>query len=900
MSDAVERALGRAAARVVDAAQRRPRAVLALALVLTAASGWVAATGLRVDSDPDRMTSPELPFRRTNAELEASFPELTDNLVVLVGADTPAAARAAAERLAGLLEGDAEHVSSVFLPGADPFFEAHGLAYLDLERLRWVGAEVEASAPLLVGLEGQPRLAELARIAAAGLAGDGADDLERSAIWLEALARSLEGHLAGAPRPLVWHELLLPPPPPPRNPQILLVQPTRDFRGFGPAEQSIAALRAAAARLEPGQGVRVRVTGDVAVLTEEMSMIRWQVVLASVGSLVLVAAFLLVALRSFRLFLATLSTLLVGLVWTAGFAALAVGHLNVLTTAFAVIYIGLGIDFGIHFALGFRERRALGEAPDTALRRCGRLVGSSLFFCALTTTIGFFAFLPTSYSGVAELGLISGTGIVLSLIATLTVLPALIALGLGRSGKLVQADRSAVDVALPGFPLRSPRAVLWVAALLGVAALFALPRIRFDSDPLNVRDPRVDSVRAMVEVLSDAETSPWTVEILARDLAEARALRPALEALPEVARVVTVDDFLPADPEAKGEILARARRALEPADPDPAAPGDLGGALAALREAVARDAARRDEDDWRPGVDALVEALARLDARLRDGPGPVDLARLERELFADLAPTLAGLRERLEAPPVRAEALPASLARRYLGREGRARVEVHAAENLRVPGALERFADAVRRVRPDAGGPAVGTVELARTIVGALREALAWALAVIVLLLLLLWRSVRFTLIALTPLLLGALLTAAAAVLAGLPLNFANVIVLPLILGIGVDSGIHFVHRHRLHLRQDADILHTSTARGVLFSALTTLASIATLGFASHRGMASLAQLLTTGLTLVLLCNLIVLPALLARLDPARQASGEQAPAEAEAEPRTARRRVGDPAQGGR
>jgi predicted RND superfamily exporter protein len=211
------------------------------------------------------------------------------------------------------------------------------------------------------------------------------------------------------------------------------------------------------------------------------------------------------------------------------------------------------------------------------------------------------------------------------------------------------------------------------------------------------------------------------------------------------------------------------------------------------------------------------------------------------------------------------EDLPAPLRARYLAADGRARLEVFAREDLTRPEALERFADAVSAVRPDAAGAAVGTVALSRAIVEALREALIVASLVIVALVLLLWRSLRDTAITVAPLVLASVLVAALTVVADRPFNFANVIVLPLLLGIGVDSGIHLVHRHRLHLRQDRDILHTSTARAVLYSALTTFVSFATMMFASHEGIASLAFLLSAGIGLMLLANLWLVPALLAR-----------------------------------
>ncbi len=859
MYETVERALGRVAALFVDTAQRRPVAVLVAALLLTALASLLAATRLVVDPDPDRMTSAELPFRKTKAALEENFPELVDNLVVLVEAANAADARLAAKQLASRLKADPKHVAAVFLPGADPFFEERGIWYVDEDTLAWAADDLERAAPLLAALQRDPSLATLASVVAAGLEGheDWAESLDAGALWLEALARSLEGGLSGEARPVPWQDLLVPAPPiEEANPQTLFVLPSPEFVGFGPAVEAIRAVRAVAATLEPHEGLRVRVTGDVAIGTEEMSMIRWQVVAASFASLILVTIVLRVTLRSFRLFLATLATLVMGLAWTAGFAAVAVGRLNALTMAFAVLYIGLGVDFGIHFALGFREQRGRGAEPADALHASGSIVGSSLGICALTTAIGFFAFIPTSYTGVAELGIISGTGIFLSLLATLTVYPALIHLGLGKSRKLARVDPQSLSIALPSFPVRHPRPVLAVVALAALAALAALPQLRFDDDPLNVRDPRVESVQALNDMLERSEISPWTVEFLI-DEAELPAVRARLEELPEVGHVVSLDSFVPDDVEAKAVALRRATHALDPVSaPNPAGAAGLDAALARVRAATQ---AAAGDSEFTPGVDALAFALGRLagagDAR--------DTRGLEADLFGDLVPALADLRAKVSAPPITRDSLPESLVARYLARDGRLRAEVFAEGPLREPGAQARFADAVRSVRPEAGGPAVATVEFARAITGSLREAFGLALGVIALLLFLLWRSLRWTALALAPLLLGTLFTAAVAVWIGLPLNFANVIVLPLLLGIGVDSGIHLVHRWRLGLSGDVDILHTSTARAVFFSALTSIASFSTLGFASHRGMASLAHLLTLGLTLMLVCNLVVLPALL-------------------------------------
>jgi predicted RND superfamily exporter protein len=256
-----------------------------------------------------------------------------------------------------------------------------------------------------------------------------------------------------------------------------------------------------------------------------------------------------------------------------------------------------------------------------------------------------------------------------------------------------------------------------------------------------------------------------------------------------------------------------------------------------------------------------------LHGRLRDEANPPDVDALEEDLFGELPAVLEDVIDALPTRTVTPDDLPDDLKRRYLAPDGRARIEVFSAFHLADPGELERFSDLIHSVRPDAGGAVAGTVALGRAIVGSFRQALTTAVVVIAILLLVLWRSLKYTLITLTPLFVGAVATAAVSVFADIPFNFANIIVLPLILGIGVDSGIHLVHRHRMGLLGSQSLLRTSTASAVLFSALTTGATFATLALSHHLGISSLAQLLTVGIGLMVAANLIVLPAILTLID---------------------------------
>jgi hopanoid biosynthesis associated RND transporter like protein HpnN len=882
MRGSFERRFGGIAAALVETSRSRPRLVVALCALLTAGSVYVTATMLEIDTDKDRLLSPELRVGQSNRALAKAFPDLQDNLVVMVETDEPADARAVAEELAARLMEQPERYPGIFLPGDAPFYEDFGLYYLDRDDLDEVAVRVEKAGPMLATLADRPELAILLGAlthvveSAEGLSSigeDGSRILDRAALAVE---RFNEGGHA----PIAWEDLLFEDLGGEHaNPQLLFVRPAGDLTQLEPVLKAIMDIRAMARDLAPRPGLRVRVTGDRAVHSEEMSLVIGEVLLSSCVSLILVTLILLVCLQSLRLVIATLLTLLVGLTWTAGLAGLAVGHLNALTSAFAVVYIGLAVDFGIHLGLGYLEQRRRGKAPPLALRTTSENTGNSLFLCALTTAIGFYAFIPTAYIAVADMGIISGTGVLLGLLATLTLYPALIALGLGESGGATRPVLRRLEIRLPTFPIRHPRAVCGVAAAVTLACSAALTWVRFDVNPMNVRDPRVESVQALKDLLSDGERSAWTIEVLTQDLDEARELAARLEALEGVRHVNTLESFLPEDQAARLAIFQQMRSDLEsPVELTDDESGEGLDRLTALEVTIEGygvalniDAELRggigDDDPNVEGAERLRKALFALHGRLRDQVHPPNVDALEEDLFGELPALLEDVIDALPTQTVTLDELPDDLKRRYLAPDGRARVEVFSAFHLAKPGELERFSDLIHSVRPDAGGAAAGTVALGRAMVGSLRQALATAVVVIAILLLVLWRSLKYTLITLTPLFVGAVATAAVSVFADIPFNFANIIVLPLILGIGVDSGIHLVHRHRTGLLGAQSLLQTSTASAVLFSALTTAGTFATLALSHHLGISSLAQLLTIGIGLMVAANVIVLPAILTLVD---------------------------------
>ncbi|MDA0702922.1 MAG: MMPL family transporter [Proteobacteria bacterium] len=470
--------------------------------------------------------------------------------------------------------------------------------------------------------------------------------------------------------------------------------------------------------------------------------------------------------------------------------------------------------------------------------------------------------MPTAYIGLSELGIIAGVGMFIALFTNLTLLPAVLSLWpMRRVGPLRGLGSLA---GFEAFVVRRRRPVLLAALALGLAAAALLPSLRFDFNPMNLRDPETESVATALELMATGERPPYAITVL-RDSPQAAAEEAArLDAVPEVARTVTALDLVPADQFDKLDIIDGMALFLYPVlivPPSAAAP-DIDanrGALAEFRSELAVYVASGEDETG--AAAALTKALAAL-----GDPAELDadrLAELDRRLLGTLPARLTQLGESLSAVPFELDDLPLSLLRRYVAENGLSRVEVEPAEDLMDPGALRRFMGAVRAVAPDATGSPVLLLEAGDAVTGAMRQATVTALVVIALLLVLLLRSLRFTLLVLAPLLLSGVLTAAVSVLFALPFNYANVIVLPLLLGLGVASGIHLVFRARDE-GLGKPLLSTSTPRAVVFSALTTMASFGSLVVSSHNGTASMGELLTIAIGFTLLSTLVVLPALLA------------------------------------
>ncbi len=821
---------------------------------------------LGINTNTADMIADELPWRQTYRDFQAAFPQFSDTLSVVIDGATPDLAEQAAILLAERLAGEPELVAWVYRPGGGEFFDRNALLYLGTDELRVLANRLVEVQPFLGRLERDPSLRGLFDLIGDALADSSAPLEGALASALSDLSAAIRATLEGRYFSLSWFSLVAGDTVLARDTRrFVLVKPRLDYAELLPAGDAIAHIRAVAhdLGLAASTGVRVRVTGGLAMSYEELRSVSRGAAVGAGLALLMVGATLYWGLRSVRLVFATLTTLVVGLIWTGAFATWAVGELNLISIAFAVLYIGLGIDYAVHYALRYRELLGQGHAHPEALRLSAGGVGGSLAICAFTTAVGFYAFVPTDFVGVSQLGLISGTGMLISLVVTLTVLPALMSLVPPRPPRPVDSGRGLALTGRPGFR----RVTLAVATLAGVASLMALPHVRFDHNELNLREPGTEALATYQDLLDDPDTSPWTMSVIVAGSDEARRLRPRLEALPSVDKTMGLEDFVPGAQDDKLEILDELSlvMGLLGASPLPApSVSDLQGSLdRLLRELSARPAAGPD-GALAPGLDELAGALDRFRAATAEpGEAQALFDGLRARVLGTLPLVLGKLHQALGAGPVVLEALPPSLAARWVTPDGRPRIEIYPAERLTDQAALERFVAEVTALVPSATDSPVVALKSGQVVVGAFQQALISAAALVALLLWVLLKRARDMLMVMGQLALAGLVTVGAMVALDIPFNYANVITLPLLLGMGVDSGIHVVRRLRGGEARLESVTRSSTGRAVVLSTLTTIVSFGNLALSPHRGTASMGQVLAIGLVLTLLCALFVLPALM-------------------------------------
>jgi hopanoid biosynthesis associated RND transporter like protein HpnN len=846
---------------VVGLCCRHARVVVAAFVLAAIGAGLYTAQHFRMDTDSTKLISPELDWRKREARFDALFPQQSNLILVVIDGATPELAQRAQGLLAAKLGERKKLFSVVRQPGGGSFFLQNGLLFFPRADVDRTMQQLIAAQPFLGALAADPSLRGVMDSLSTALLGvqHGQAKLEQIDKPMKAFAGTLGPIEKGGRAYLSWQSLVAGGTDKARLRSFIEVRPALDFDALSPGAAATDAIRKAARDLglTPDNGVRVRLTGPVPLSDEEFATLAERADLMGVVMLLAVTLTLWLAVKSFRIIFCILVALFTGLALTMALGLAAVGVFNIISIAFVALFVGLGVDFGIQFCVRYRAERLGTGDLDAALIRAGRGVGTPLALAAAATAAGFFSFLPTNYIGVAELGLIAGIGMIVAFVLAITMLPALL--------KLVRPRGEAEEI---GFMSLAPadlylkenrRFILGVAAVAGLVALATIPLLRFDFDPLHLRSPKVESVSTLFDLMKDPQTSPNTIDVLAPSVDAADKLAGHLSKLSEVGQVLTLKSFVPDDQQAKLAAINDASLlldatvnpfAVKPAPTDAEVVASMTSTAKALHEAADADQSGAAKDARR-----LADILDRLVKS-----SPAVRARAAAAIVPGLITMLDEMRASLQAAPIALQSMPPDFVRDWVAPNGMARIQVFPKDTSGSDESLRRFSAAVLTVAPDATGAPLSIRQSGDAIMGAFLQAGLWAFLAITVLLGFVLGRIRDVLLTLAPLLLSGLLTLATCVAIGLQLNFANVIALPLLLGIGVAFDIYFVVAWRNGAQ---NLLQSSLTRAVVFSALTTASGFGTLWLSSHPGTASMGELLMISLAWTLVTTLFFLPALL-------------------------------------
>ena len=848
---------------IVAVCARRPWLVIVIAGALAASAFTYNAGHIAIDTDSAKLIGEDLAWRKRERVFDAAFPQRADLIAVVVDGATPELAEEATKTLALRLSSQPGKYRAVWRPDGGPFFERAGLLFESTAEVARTTQQLIAAQPLLGTLAADPTLRGLMDSLSLMLDGVEHDpaNVEQLAQPLIGLAEAFEAIVAGQVPAFSWHSLFTGSVPAPRElRRFILVQPVLDYSALRPGESASGAIRQAAHELaqDVDPRIRIRLTGPVPLADEEFGTLAEGALLNASVMMFAIVVLLWIALRSLRLVAAILLSLAVGLFVTAAIGLLAFGAFNLISVAFAVLFVGLGVDFCIQFCVCYRAKRYATGELYLALRDAGGEVGGALALAAASTAAGFYAFLPTEYRGVSELGAIAGTGMIVAFVASITLLPALIAVF------RAPGERAAVGYAalapLDRFLVRHRRRILIFSGAIAAVSIALLPGLQFDFNPLHLRSVKVESVATLLDLMQDPNTAPNTIDVLTPSLADAAALAPRLEQLPEVDHTITLASFVPEQQQEKLALIEDAALLLDPvlrpaASKPPPNDDETVRAMSHASELLERVAAAHPG----LGVAAPAARLGRALRTLTQGE-PRQRERVRTALIPGLVTTLGQLRSAMQASPVTLATLPDEIKRDWIASDGRARIEVFPKGDANDNQTLRRFVAAVTLLAPEATGAPVSIQESSRTIVRAFLQAGLWALLAIILLLALVLRRASDVVLTLAPLVLSGLVTLGICVATGLPLNFENIIALPLLLGIGVAFNIYFVTAWRAGR---GELLQSSLTRAVLFSALTTGTAFGSLWLSHHPGTSSMGKLLALSLACTLVSALLFLPALL-------------------------------------
>ena len=884
-------ALGHALAWIVRAAIRFPVAVLLLSVLAIVGSWYLARTRLIYHTSRTALLDRRSDFNRRWLAYVEEFGDREDVVVVVEGRDAQTI-QPVLEELATEIGREKGLYQAVFHKLDLGKIRAKGLHYLPVEQLTALEGFLEEAEPVVKNGWALLNPATMAAAIGGQLSAISPSDAPRTLGTAQAKLMLLTESLAAALREpegyrSPWPEMPASFVPGAEESRYLLtkngqmgfvvlqlVPDAAQKKSFAENSESIDALRRLIAGVQQRHPeVRVGLTGLPIMENDEMRCSQSSMTMATLLSLIGVSAVLVVGFGGLRHSLMAMATPAIGVIWSLGYTTLAVGHLNILSSAFGAILVGLGIDYSTYFVARYLQLRAAGHQSDEALVATAQSVGPGITTGAASTAIAFFAAGFTEFTGVAELGLVAGGGIVLCWLAAMTTLPAMAHLCDTRCPHWLLP--TPLDFNSWIRPARVFPFPVLVLAAAGTAALASrIDWDNFDNNLLNLQPAGLESVELERKLLAETDESAWFALSIASSPEELLARKAAFLKLPSVQRVDEIVSMFPAHEEQRLPIIRRIAARVS-ALPEQAPEIPLMPALQ-LQQMLLQGQRLMATS---PHAERFRQRLRDIGEILQNLPEQEYYARLreyQQRVAEDLLARLRALRAVADPEPPQLADLPPGLVARFVGRTGRHLLRIYSKGDIWNPAAMRQFVEDVRKVDPEATGNPLQVYEASLQMKRSYEQATKYALLTIIPVVFFNFRSLHLTLLAILPLVLAMFQLYGLTGILGIPRNPANLIALPLMLGMGVDNGVHIMHDY-LHQRGRYR-MSPSTSTAVVLNTLTTMVGFAVLILADHRGLQSLGRVLTIGMGCCLLSSLVVLPALLTwltrdRLEPSGAAA---------------------------
>lgn len=847
----------------VAVVQRNAVLVLTVLAVMMIASAVFAFKNFAVDSDLDKFIrqTEQNQWHKNNEIYRKTFPNYHRNAVVVVSGVSAEETYFAAEEIYHQLK-DSRLFDDVFAPIFDPFITERVFYNLPTEGVKILSEKVSESIPSLATIYQQPSIENLVdHLMALHLqASEYGILMPEVAIQLQSFDKAIEQLMQGEEDPVYLMPKMAPPDTDSKHFQLIAVKRAPKYTEKLPNKAIMDDIHSMLSKVDVSSEVEVRVTGEIAMMNDEITESLEGMNRAGKISIALIFIILWLGMRSKRLIAGTFLMLLAGTLFSVVFTLLVFKEFNTLSLVFVVMLFGLGIDFAVHYSLRVMEAMGQGEQVEQAGMIATRETGMALALCALTTVIAFVSFIPTDYRGMAELGVISAFGMIVAYALSLTFMPAWFIVAGVKPIKVEERHppKFLLDLNYPS------KTILAFTVILLLLSSWYISDTSFNYNVLSMRNPDSEAMKTLRDLQENHIVNSYAVATIVDKNSDLQALKQRLEELDTVAAVELPEEHLPVFQEVKHHYLSAVAEQLEElGEPGEIAAINKESALKKLEQLQQQIEHYQQEfiDEDLELLTDLYESVEQLKERSDVWPA------LQNSIAEGISEDVKQLRTLFSAEPFGLDDLPHDIRSRLISDKGEALVQIIPAVDMSITDENRRFIEQLIEVQPNISGVAVHEWGVGQVMVRAFTVATSISLLLIFLVIALTFRSIKPALMILVPLALVITSTLSVAKMIGMSLNMANILVVPLIFGLGVDTGIHVVNRYRLTLDWRYT-LFSSTGRAVLISALTTIGTFVAIGFSQHQGAASIGILLSIALSLLIIITFVVLPALLLLFDP--------------------------------